>query len=126
MGSKIFLGGRGQDREGTDSVWDLASTFQAYDPVALLAALHAVRARFLRPMLINVKGTEGTAQHEILGMNEQNHGVRDGAALAEFLHQALLKGLTFPAEIRSPATARLLDILEFDPDLEEETKENAD
>merc|ERR1740130_2582532 len=77
---KIFLGGNGMDRSG-GSIWDLASTFQAYDPVALLAALHGVRARFMRPLLVGVEGTRGLVQHEILGMNEANPGVLEGGEL---------------------------------------------
>jgi len=131
---KTFLGGLGVDRDGSESIWDLASMFQAYDPLALVAAVHAVRARFLRPTLVNVKGTEGTASHEILGMNEKNHGVHNSGGLADVLHQSLLEGLTFPSEAkspmdhRSPATARSssLDILETDPDFEGEATPTSD
>lgn len=90
---KIFLGGAGLDREGNTSIWDLASTFQAYDAIALLAALHGVRARFLRPMLVDVEGTNGTTRHEIVGVTESNNGIAEGAALAQWLHESILQGL---------------------------------
>jgi len=92
--AKVFLGGKGEDRDGSSDVWDLASTFQAYDPVTLLAALHGVRARFMRPLLVNVEGSRGPAQHEILGMSELSSGVVEGSALGEWLHIAILTGLT--------------------------------
>ena len=44
--TKVFLNGQGMDRAGSDSIWDLTGTFQAYDPVAVLAALPGVRDRF--------------------------------------------------------------------------------
>jgi len=90
---KVFLGGKGNDRDGTDGIWDLASTFQAYDPMAVLAALHGVRARFMRPLLVDVRGESGTIQHEILGMNEMNNGIVEGSELGEWLHSAILSGL---------------------------------
>jgi hypothetical protein len=90
---KIFLNGRGEDRSGDDSIWDLASTFQAYDPMAVVAALHGVRARFMRPLLVEVEGSNGTISHEILGLSEVNHGIVQGVLLAEWLHSVLLKSL---------------------------------
>lgn len=92
---KVFLGGKGMERNGV-SIWDLASTFQPYDPVALLAALHGVRARFMRPLLVPVEGKRGLVEHEILGMNETNSGVEDGSELAEWLEGAILSGLSLP------------------------------
>ena len=46
--STVFLGGQGLDRGGADGIWDLARAFNAFDPVALLAAVVGLRARFLR------------------------------------------------------------------------------
>lgn len=90
---KIFLGGKGLDRKGEDSIWDLASTFQAYDPMALLAACFGVRARFMRPVVVSVKGLRGTTQHEVLGVTETNNGVLEGEALSSWLASAMIDGL---------------------------------
>eukprot|EP00930_Biecheleria_cincta_P088708 TRINITY_DN7795_c0_g2_i3.p1 TRINITY_DN7795_c0_g2~~TRINITY_DN7795_c0_g2_i3.p1 ORF type:complete len:877 (+),score=158.51 TRINITY_DN7795_c0_g2_i3:44-2674(+) len=95
--SKVFLGGKGQDRNGEASIWDLASTFQAYDPVALLAALHSVRARFLRPLVVNICSSYGIdTEHEILGADEENSGVLEGVELSDWLQSALVLGLSQP------------------------------
>ena len=56
--SKVFLAGQGLDRTGEDSIWDLTGTFQAYDPVALLAALPGIRDRFLAPHTVARFGGE--------------------------------------------------------------------
>ena len=57
--SKVFLAGQGMDRTGEDSIWDLTGTFQAYDPMALLAALPGVRDRFLTPYMVAVEDRSG-------------------------------------------------------------------
>jgi len=36
---KTFLGGKGLDRRGADSIWDLVQHFNMYDPMALLLAV---------------------------------------------------------------------------------------
>merc|ERR1719498_556811 len=69
---KVFLGGHGMDRDGSQTIWDLASTFQAYDPVAVVAALHGIRAKYVRPHFVCVKGKKDMAIHEILGLTEAN------------------------------------------------------
>lgn len=89
---ETFLGGQGQDRTGADSVWDLATTFQAYDVIAVLGALPGIRERYLDPMVFTIKGQHGTAVHEVMGLNEQLHGVRDPRALRTWMEEALLEG----------------------------------
>ena len=42
---QVFLSGKGLDRKGTDSIWDLTTTFQAYDPVAVIAAVPSLKLR---------------------------------------------------------------------------------
>merc|ERR1719498_1226534 len=76
--SNVFLAGKGKDRSGDDSIWDLTGTFQAYDPVALLAAMPGVRDRFLDPITVTVEGNDGIAYHEVLGLSEDVPGVKQG------------------------------------------------
>jgi len=94
--SNVFLGGKGKDRKGTDSIWDLAGTFQAYDAIALLAALPSVRDRYLDPMVYSVKGLPqyGSTEHEVMGLNPSLTGVRDPDALRNWLEEAVLDGIT--------------------------------
>merc|ERR1719253_848018 len=90
----VFLSGAGKDRSGSDSIWDLSTTFQAYDPVALLAGITSLRERFFKPITVTIKSETGPVDHEIIGLTETLHGIRDGSALANFISTALLTGLT--------------------------------
>merc|ERR1719201_2389935 len=75
--SKVFLNGQGMDRTGRDSIWDLTGTFQAYDPVAVLAALPGVRDRFLAPHAVAVEDRSGTITfHEVVGLSDSVTGVQ--------------------------------------------------
>merc|ERR1719188_250376 len=82
---QVFLGGQGLEREGGDSIWDLATIFQPYDCVALLGALPGVRDRYLDPIALRVHGLHGTTIHEVMGLNASIHGVRDPAALRSWM-----------------------------------------
>ena len=44
--SKVFLAGKGMDRTGSDSIWDLTGTFQAYDPMAQMCAIEALKKKY--------------------------------------------------------------------------------
>lgn len=90
--SNTFLGGRGQERGGSDSIWDLATTFQAYDCIALLGALPGIRDRYLDPMVFTVHGLHGVTVHEVMGLNAQLNGVRDPRALCNWMEEAMLEG----------------------------------
>ena len=43
-------GGEGMERTGSDAVWDLVSSFNQYDSMAILAAVPALRQRFFSPL----------------------------------------------------------------------------
>jgi len=104
--SQTFLGGRGQDRNGADSIWDLATTFQAYDCIALLGALPGIRDRYLDPMVFPVHGLHGVTVHEVMGLNATLNGVRDPRALCRWLEDAMQEGFMTDAVQKRP-TARL-------------------
>jgi hypothetical protein len=111
--SNVFLGGQGKDRSGTDSIWDLTGTFQAYDPMALLAALPGVRDRFLNPLLVAVEGSNGQiAFHEVVGLSESMPGVKPEAPLGQWLHGALLNGLAVNLDASQARGAKDLAALE--------------
>jgi len=89
---ETFLGGAGMDRSGSESVWDLATTFQCYDGIAVLGALPGIRERYLDPMVFTIRGEYGTAVHEVMGINSELNGVRDSRALRSWMEDALLEG----------------------------------
>lgn len=104
--SNTFLSGRGQDRIGSDSIWDLSTTFQAYDCIALLGALPGIRDRYLDPMVFAVHGLHGVTVHEVMGMNAELNGVRDPRALCNWMEEAMLEGFTTDGVQKRP-TARM-------------------
>merc|ERR1719387_3308440 len=97
--TKVFLAGKGMDRSGDDSIWDLTGTFQAYDPMALLAALPGVRDRFLSPYMVAVENRRGEITfHEVVGLSEAVTGVQPDAPLGDWLHVALCNGLAHDSD----------------------------
>merc|ERR1719171_853454 len=58
--SKVFLAGKGMDRTGSDSIWDLTGTFQAYDPMAQMCAIEALKKKYFDPCIVHVQGHEKT------------------------------------------------------------------
>jgi len=108
--SKVFLGGQGMNRSGKQSVWDLATTFQPYDCIALLGALPGIRDRYLNPTVFNARGIHGLATHEVMGLSEKMNGVRDPSALRQWLETALLEGIDVgPSELglgRQPSAGK--------------------
>jgi len=92
--SKVFLAGKGMDRTGDDSIWDLTGTFQAYDPLAQMCAVRSLRKKFFDPHQVQIKATTGDVIfHEVVGLSESNHQVKNGTGLAKFLTNAFLTGL---------------------------------
>jgi inosine-uridine nucleoside N-ribohydrolase len=92
--SKVFLAGKGMDRTGDDSIWDLTGTFQAYDPLAQMCAVRSLRKKFFDPHQVQIKATTGDVIfHEVVGLSESNHQVKNGTGLANFLTNAFLTGL---------------------------------
>jgi len=92
--SKVFLNGKGLDRTGKDSIWKLTDTFQAYDPLAQLVGVPEIKMRFFEPKIVDVRTKKGVVcKHEIVGLSEKNHGVKTASDLAQFLSNAVVKGL---------------------------------
>jgi hypothetical protein len=74
--------------------------------VALLAALPGVRDRFLAPHNVAVENRQGEITfHEVVGLSEAVPGVQPGAPLDEWLHVALLNGLSVAAVDSAVPTA---------------------
>lgn len=84
-----FCGGKGKDRSGSDSIWDLIQSFNLYDPMTLIAAVPELRAQFYDPTVVKVGDTE----HLIIGVTDAIHGVKDAAALAEYMLKRCLLSL---------------------------------
>jgi len=100
----VFLGGKGLDRNGDASVWDLATTFQPYDCIALLGALPGIRDRYLNPHVFQIQGLHGPAIHEVMGLSGEMNGVRDSAGLRSWLEAAMLEGVEWAFPVNSQAS----------------------
>jgi len=85
-----FAGGKGADRNGQDSIWDLIQSFFLYDPMTLVAALDDKKAEFYEPTIVTVGGVN----HEVIGVSKNKRGVKDGTACALYIEEKILAGLS--------------------------------
>lgn len=60
-----------------------------YDPLNLIAGVDALHQQFFDPYVIEVNGVH----HEIIGLTQSNHGVRDPAALQRYMRDGVLQAL---------------------------------
>jgi hypothetical protein len=96
---KSFCGGNGEGRTREDGIWDLVQTFNLYDPVTLVAAMPALRELFFSSYVVELNG----AEHHVIGVDEQRHGVIDPSALAEYLQTVMVESLRLRAAEERPA-----------------------
>ena len=89
-----FCGGKGKDRTGADSIWDLIQSFNLYDPMTLIAAIPELRERFYDPTIVKV----GETEHLIIGVTDALPGVKDPEALAEYMLKRCLLSLNCSKE----------------------------
>jgi hypothetical protein len=102
-----FCGGQGKDRTGADSIWDLIQSFNLYDPMTLVAAVPELRERFYEPAVVKV----GETEHLIIGVSDALPGVKDPAALADYMLKRCLLSLSaslaeLPRELRNEIAAK--------------------
>ena len=97
-----FCKGQGKDRTGDDSIWDLVQSFNLYDPMTLIAAVPELRDRFYDPVVVKVCETE----HLIIGVSKTLHGVKDAAALADYMVQRCIDSLS--QSVKEPQNARYI------------------
>lgn len=86
---KQFLGGQGEGLDAKDEIWSLVKHFMLYDPLTLIAAIPELRERFFDPAVIEVNGTALT----VIGVDANNHNVRNPKELVQFLASSLLEAL---------------------------------
>ncbi|MBZ0187598.1 MAG: hypothetical protein K8F91_15225, partial [Candidatus Obscuribacterales bacterium] len=89
---KTFCQGakEGFERNGQDDIWDLIASFQLYDPMTLIAALDELAERYFEPVVVSVNGVE----HKIIGLSKTVNGVKEPAALADFMTECFITSLT--------------------------------
>jgi len=75
----------GNDPGEVDDIWPHVTAGQAYDLMAVLAAVPEIRDRFFKPVSVRVNGLD----HLVIGINKtQNDGeVSDVAGLRDFMHE---------------------------------------
>ena len=84
-----FCGGQGEQRTGSDSIWDLIVSFNMYDPIALVVAIPALAHTFEFTEL-EVDGVV----HRVVGTSKESHGVAgDGERLRSWMRSAFLNGV---------------------------------
>lgn len=83
-----FCAGAGGDRAAGEPIWDLVRAFNMYDPLALLCALPSLHDSFDFAEYII-----GSTTHRVVGLSKERSGMRDGAAMAEFMHRCFIDGI---------------------------------
>jgi len=91
-----FCDGQGLERSPSEPISDLVRHAVFSDPMALVAAIPALRERFYEPALHMVDGVE----HRVIGVSPRVSGVKHRAELVAFMAEqvvACLKGRYLPA-----------------------------
>mmetsp|Transcript_53327 Transcript_53327/g.122549 ORF Transcript_53327/g.122549 Transcript_53327/m.122549 type:complete len:608 (-) Transcript_53327:503-2326(-) len=83
-----FCGGRGDERSGADSIWDLIQGFNMYDPLALVAALPKL-GYFFNFRRHEINGVT----HRVIGTSKEDTGVCDAEVLRKYLYQSFMEGI---------------------------------
>jgi len=96
---KTFLGGKGLDRTGDDSIWDLVRNFNMYDPMALFLAIPFTSWQFYDRIPINGSSLRVVGLEEN-GHQAANNGVRKSATVLRFLTDCLMQGIQFSAPVQ--------------------------
>ena len=84
-----FCGGRGMQREASDSMWDLVLHFMMYDPLTLLAGVPHFRDLFFKPVVKEVNETK----HLIIGRSKTETGIKNPQGLQSCIISLFMKGL---------------------------------
>ena len=84
---KTFLGGQGEERTGTDSIWDLVKQFNMYDPMALILAVPPLAWIFFQH-----ECPSGSALR-VVGVTSDKSGVKRASVLRNFMMENLLEGI---------------------------------
>ncbi|KAJ1459125.1 hypothetical protein M885DRAFT_460395 [Pelagophyceae sp. CCMP2097] len=109
----------GLERSQDDAVWDLITSFNMYDPLALIACVPELRHKFFACQTKRVQGVD----HVIIGMSEEETGVKPGMVepLRDFIYRGLFKGCTLNfsnyAQLAEQMPRHLLEISREGPDL---------
>ena len=70
--------------------WPYVTTFNMYDPMAIIAAVPALRERFF---IARTKVIQGV-QHQVIGISKEENGVREAPPLHHFMLNAFFQGIT--------------------------------
>src|SRR5262249_19537207 len=85
----FFLGGRGQELQVNDEVWPLVTDLSLYDPITAIAASPGLRKGFFEPVEVEVFGRK----HSIIGLSNEQHGVRNPEDLRQFLISSMYEAV---------------------------------
>ena len=72
-----------------DEVWPHVGDYRQYDPMAVAAAVPAIRAKYFEPIPVKVKDTV----HHVIGPSSQTPGIKDGNELRELMTRFELTAL---------------------------------
>ena len=84
-----FCAGKGMERDGSQSIWDLIVGFNVYDPIALVAAVPSLARRFFTFEEVEVSGV----RHSLAGTTKEQTGLKSASELQDFLVDAFIDGI---------------------------------
>lgn len=88
---QTFLDGKGDDRSGTDSIWDLVEHFNMYDVLALVFSVPSLSWRFFQPTVLS--GTSMKPAVCLVGMGSARPGIKEATKLRDFVISGLIESL---------------------------------
>lgn len=74
---------------GEDDIVGCLAAVAWYDPLNMIAGIDSLHGRFFDPYNIEVNGTT----HQVIGLTEADHGLRDPDALLQYMRQGVLRAL---------------------------------
>jgi len=92
----------------TEGVWAALESISVYTPVTLFAAL---RDEVVGNMLQSTKVELYTATHQILGISQATHSVRDPASMRAFICQSIMKAVMANQSVFGQAPAPLISVV---------------
>jgi inosine-uridine nucleoside N-ribohydrolase len=87
---KTFTNDPDGEVERDQSIWEHIKQLTLYDPIALIALCDKYREDFFDPAIVITNGVE----HQVIGLSNQQSGVKDGSKLSQFLEEKLISGLS--------------------------------
>ncbi len=96
---ETFCEGKGAERTGQESIFDLVQHCTFSDPMALVAAVPELASRFYQAQSVKI----GATVHQVIGVSKKHTGIKDQDALTAFLVENIMLGFTNDKQAQAAA-----------------------